>query len=85
VEKHTLFLYAEHFNFNVVISLDADGRYDPSEGRVDIVTGLRYVKEIKIVGMPVCRRIRLKVLSLFAGRRRIKNPQSGLRAYAPRR
>jgi len=31
--------------------------------------------------MTVCRRIRLKVLNLFAGRRRIETPQSGLRAY----
>lgn len=92
----TLFVEIMKLSPDVVVTLDADGQHDPREipdlikpivcGESDVVTGSRYVKDLKI-GVPLYRRAGLAVINRFnrsVNGLDVKDTQNGFRAYSLR-
>lgn len=89
----TLFKEARRLNFDVVVTLDADGQHDPKEiqdllgpiemDEADIVIGSRFL-EGSNNGMPLYRRVGVKFINRLsgnAGKGNVSDSQSGFRAY----
>ncbi|MCV0399664.1 MAG: glycosyltransferase family 2 protein [Nitrosarchaeum sp.] len=88
----SLFKYAKHFNADVVVTIDGDGQFLPSEipklckqitdGSADVVIGYRFDDE---TDMPNYRKLGNKVLdhvSKSASHLPFRDTQSGFRAYS---
>ena len=87
-----LFNEALELGADVIVALDADGQHDPNyipkliepviSGEADIVIGSRY-RGFPPDKIPLYRRIGLKIIGLFHKPviRRVKDTQSGYRAY----
>ncbi|MEM3713428.1 MAG: glycosyltransferase family 2 protein [Nitrososphaeria archaeon] len=86
----TLLQYAKQLNPDIVVTLDADNQHDPNdipkllkpimEGKADLVIGSRYVLGSK-TETPLYRRVGLKIINWLSGKKRVKDTQSGFRAY----
>lgn len=86
----TALKYAKQLNPDVIVALDADGQHDPNEipklikpvieEEADLVIGSRYVEGSK-TETPFYRRIGLKIINWLSGKGRVRDTQSGFRAY----
>jgi glycosyltransferase involved in cell wall biosynthesis len=88
----TAVLYAERAGYERLVTLDADGQHDPAQvrallaefdsGRWDVLIGSRYVVSRRYHGVPLGRRMGMKMFSslvrLMAGRR-VYDTTSGLK------
>jgi glycosyltransferase involved in cell wall biosynthesis len=91
----TLFKRARELNADVFVTLDADGQHDPKEismvvkpiveDAVDIAVGSRFVSQGLSSGMPLYRKVGVKLITKLtnAGSRggTVGDAQSGFRAY----
>ncbi|MEM3713493.1 MAG: glycosyltransferase family 2 protein [Candidatus Aenigmatarchaeota archaeon] len=86
----TLLQYAKQLKPDIIVTLDADGQHDPNEipklikpiieEKADFVIGSRYETGSK-TEIPLYRRIGLKIVNWLSGKKRVKDTQSGFRAY----
>ncbi|MBC7090505.1 MAG: glycosyltransferase family 2 protein [Nitrososphaeria archaeon] len=86
----TLLEYAKQLKPDIIVTLDADGQHDPNgipkllkpiiEEKAEFVIGSRYVPGSK-TETPLYRRIGLKIVNWLSGRGKVKDTQSGYRAY----
>jgi glycosyltransferase involved in cell wall biosynthesis len=82
--------YVKQLNSDIIVALDADGQHDPDdipkllkpiiEGKADFVIGSRYVEGSK-TETPLYRRIGLKIVNWLSGKGKVRDTQSGFRAY----
>ncbi len=91
----TLFRRARELNADVFVTLDADGQHDPKEisivvkpiveDAVDIAVGSRFLSQGLSSGMPLYRKVGVKLITKLtnAGSRggTVSDAQSGFRAY----
>jgi glycosyltransferase involved in cell wall biosynthesis len=88
----TAVLYAERAGYDRLVTLDADGQHDPAQvgallaefdsGRWDLLIGSRYVVSHRYNGVPIGRRIGMRLFSSLVGLmtgHRIYDTTSGLK------
>jgi glycosyltransferase involved in cell wall biosynthesis len=88
----TAVLYAERAGYERLVTLDADGQHDPAQvrallaefdgGRWDVLIGSRYVASRKYSGVPLGRRIGMRLFSTLVGvaaGQRVYDTTSGLK------
>ncbi|MEM3731851.1 MAG: glycosyltransferase family 2 protein, partial [Candidatus Bathyarchaeia archaeon] len=93
----SLFRRAREFGADVLVTLDGDGQHDPSEipsvvravveDGVDVAIGSRFVDERLARAMPWYRRLGVRFITRLANnsaRSRVRDAQSGFRAYSRR-
>lgn len=92
----TLFRRARELNADVFVTLDADGQHDPKEisivvkpiveDAVDIAVGSRFVSQALSSGMPLYRKVGVKLITKLtnagSGGGTVGDAQSGFRAYS---
>ena len=91
----SLFKRARELGADVLVTLDSDGQHDASEiplfvkpieeGVAEVVYGSRFLDKNGSVGMPLYRKMGIKVITKLAngsGKKNVSDAQSGFRAYS---